>query len=255
MKIIVLNDRIKKANEKIEKKQNTIVKKTAQIEKKYQALEKLGIEDPRNKTEDDFRYLADTNRELWSELYWLYADIRNLNEDIRRGGKEIEATKKTLEKYEAQLSGEIEKESIFLTEIPEVFKDLIDELVTTWDKWDKERRERLRKVFNELGSREFFKRGYTGADYEFRYITDEKIHDNNIRDAKALILDLYSRVKDITGEVTDWSDIHARQGSGGFTVLNGVVIGKEGRARVESILAGGYNIQRLHIRVLVHEIN
>lgn len=255
MKINTLKERIEKANQKIEKKQNTIVKKTAQIEKKYQALEKLGIEDPRNKTEDDFRGLSETNGELWHDLYWLYADIRHLNEDIRRGGKEIEATKKTLEKYEAQLSGEIEKESIFLTEIPEVFKDLIDELVTTWDIWDHERRERLRKVFNELGSTECFKRGYTGADYEFRYITDEKIHENNTRDAKALILDLYSRVKDITGEVTDWSDIHATQGTGGFTVLNGVVIGKEGRARVESILAGGYNIQRLHVRVLVHEIN
>lgn len=254
MKINTLKERIEKANQKIEKKQNTIVKKTAQIEKKYQALEKLGIEDPRNKTEDDFRGLSETNGELWHDLYWLYADIRHLNEDIRRGGKEIEATKKTLEKYEAQLAGEIEKESIFLTEIPEIFKDLIDELVTTWDAWDKERRERLRKVFNELGSRECFKRGYTGADYEFRHITDEKIHDNNTRDAKMLILDLYNRVKDITGEVTNWSGIEATQGTGGFTVLNGVVIGKEGRAKVESILAGGYNIQRLHVRVLVHEI-
>ena len=255
MKINTLKERIEKATQKIEKKQNTIVKKTAQIEKKYQALEKLGIEDPRNKTEDDFRGLSETNRELWNDLYWLYADIRSLNEDIRRGGKEIETTKKTLEKYEAQLSGEIEKESIFLTEVPEVFKDLIDELVTTWDAWDKERRERIRKIYDEIGYKEFFHRGYTGADYEFRHITDEKIHDNNTRDAKALILDLYNRVKDITGEVTDWSGIHATQGTGGFTVLNGVVIGKEGRARVESILAGGYNIQRLHVRVLVHEIN
>lgn len=255
MKINTLKERIEKATQKIEKKENTIVKKNAQIEKKYQALEKLGIEDPREKTEDDFRGLGETDRELWSNLYWLYADIRSLKEDIRRGGKEIEATKKTLEKYEAQLAGEIEKESIFLTEVPDVFISLIDELVDTWDFWDTERRDRLRKVFKELGSRECFKRGYTGADYEFQFITDQKIHDNNLRDAKMLVLDLYNRVKDITGEVTDWSGIEPTQGTGGFTVLNGVVIGKEGRAKVESILAGGYNIQRLHIRVLVHEIN
>lgn len=255
MKIQTLRDRIEKATQKIEKKKNTINKKTAQIEKKYKALEKLGVNDPSNKNVEDLRSIRETDENLWSEIYWLYCDIKHLNEDIIRGGKEIEATEKTLEKYNAQLSGEIEKESIFLTEIPEVFKDLIDELVTTWDAWDKARRERLRKVFNELGSRECFNRGYTGADYEFRHITDEKIHENNTRDAKALILDLYSRVKDITGEVTDWSDIHATQGTGGFTVLNGVVIGKEGRAKVESILAGGYNIQRLHVRVLVHEIN
>lgn len=253
MKINTLKEKIEKATQKIEKKENTIVKKTAQIEKKYQALEKLGIEDPRNKHAEDFRGLVDTNRELWHELYWLYCDIKSLQADIIRGGKEIEATKKTLEKYEAQLAGEIEKESIFLTEIPEIFKSLIDELVTTWDEWDKFRRKNVREAYESLGYKDFFQY-YTGADYEFRNITDEKIHENNTRDAKALILDLYARVKDITGEVTDWSDVRATRGNGG-TVLNGTVTGKEGRARVESILAGGYNIQRLHVRVLVHEIN
>ena len=249
MKITTLKDRIEKATEKVAKKENTIVKKTAQIEKKYKALEKLGVEDPANMNVDDFR-----DTENWHDIYWTYCDIKHLREDIRRGGKEIEATKKTLEKYEAQLVGEIEKESLFLKEIPEVFKSLQDELVTTWDAWDKEKRERLRKVFNELGSREAFNRGYTGADYDFRYKTDDQIHDANVRDAKTLILDLYYRVKDITGEVTDWTGIHATQGTGGFTVLNGIVIGKEGRAEVESILAGGYNIQRLHVRVLVKSL-
>jgi len=248
MKITTLQERILKATQKIEKKLNTISKKNAQIEKKYSVLKKLGVEDPENRDREEFR-----NAENWHDIFWTYADIENLKADIIRGGKEIEATKKTLEKYEAQLAGEIEKESIFLTEIPEVFKELIDELVETWDAWDKARRERIRKAYDEMGYKEFFKR-YSGADYDFRHSTDEKIHSDNERDAKALVLDLYYRVKDITGEVTDWSGIEATQGTNGFTVLNGVVIGKEGRAKVESILAGGYNIQRLHIRVLVHEI-
>ena len=55
-----------------------------------------------------------------------------------------------------------------------------------------------------------------------------------------------------TGEITSWAGIHLEAGSY-CAVLNGYVEGKEGRARVESILAGGYNIQRLHIRVLVKE--
>lgn len=254
MKIETLKKRIEKANQKVEKKQNTIVKKTAQIEKKYEILRKAGIEKPEDHTREDFRYLADKDREKFNTIYWTYCDISSLKDDITRGGKEIEATKKTIEKYEGQLAGEIEKESLFLKEIPEVFKSLQDELVTTWDAWDKERRERLRKIFKELGSREAFHRGYTGADYDFQYKTDDQIHGSNVRDAKALILDLYNRVKDITGEVTDWSGIRATQGSNGFTVLNGIVIGKEGRAEVESILAGGYNIQRLHVRVLVKSV-
>ena len=69
-----------------------------------------------------------------------------------------------------------------------------------------------------------------------------------------LIINLIYRVRKITGEITDWSDIRASVGTGGFTVLNGTVIGKEGIAHIESITAGGYNIQRLHIRVLVHNI-
>lgn len=249
MKITTLKERIEKATQKIEKKQNTIVKKEAQIEKKYQALRKLGVEDPENHDREEFR-----GSENWDDIYWTYCDIDTLKEDIERGGKEIEATKKTLEKYEAQLAGEIKKESIFLTKIPEIFKSLIDELVETWDAWDKVRRKNIRKAYDEYGHKEFYRRGYTYTDYEFMYITDEKIHDNNERDAKALVLDLYLRVKDITGEVTDWAGVRATQGTNGFTVLNGIVIGKEGRAKVESILAGGYNIQRLHIRVLVHEI-
>lgn len=248
MKISTLKERIEKANQKIEKKQNTITKKNAQIEKKYSALKKLGIEDPENRDVEEFR-----DTENWHDIFWTYADIGHLKEDITRGGKEIEATKKTLEKYEAQLAGEIAKESIFLTEIPEVFKDLIDELVETWDAWDKARKEWVTKEYKRLGYRDFIK-SYTRADYEFMSIPDEKTHSDNERDAKALVLDLYYRVKDITGEVTDWSGIKAKPGTNGFTVLNGVVIGKEGRAKVESILAGGYNIQRLHIRVLVHEI-
>ncbi len=248
MKITTLKERIEKATQKIEKKQNTIVKKTAQIEKKYQVLKKFGVEDPENHDREEFR-----DTENWHDIFWAYADIGHLKEDIVRGGKEIEATKETLKKYEAQLAGEIKKESIFLTEIPEIFKSLIDELVETWDLWDIMRRDRLTKTYKELGYREFMK-NYSYADYEFMSIDDEKIHGDNERDAKALVLDLYYRVKDVTGEVTDWTGINATQGTHGFTVLNGIVIGKEGRVRVESILAGGYNIQRLHVRVLVHEI-
>ena len=79
-------------------------------------------------------------------------------------------------------------------------------------------------------------------------------YDDNVQSAENPIIDLIYRVRNITGEITDWSDIRASARTGGFTVLNGTVIGKEGIACVESITAGGYNIQRLHIRVLVHSV-
>mgnify|MGYP003298741862 CR=1 FL=1 len=247
MKIETLRDRIEKAKAKIEKKSGTIVKKNRQIEKKYDALRKLGVEDPGE------HYKGEFNEPFNSDIYWTYDEVEELTFDIGRLQKEIVEIEKTLAKYEAQLTGEIAKEEILLNEIPEIFNSLRDELVAEWDRWDLVRREDLKKQYRELGYKVFFERN-TRAGYEFMYKTEEQIHATNVQDAKLLILDLYYRVKGITGEVTDWDGIETEIGTHGFTVLNGIVIGKEGRAKVESIYAGGYNIQRLHVRVLVHSI-
>lgn len=219
MKIETLKEKIAKANEKITKKQNTIAKKEAWILKKN----------------DEY------------EIKWLREDIKRLNE-------EIEETKKTIEKYQKQLLGEEKKEKLFISEIPEIMKELQGQLVERWDRFDIEKRNRIKEEYKTLEYNEWRKK-YTIHDIRIlRYKTDEQIHEGNMNDAKALILDLYNRVRSITGEVTDWDGIRATEGTAGMTVLNGYVIGKEGRAKVESILAGGYNIQRLHVRVLVHEI-
>lgn len=242
MKIETLNDRIENAKAKIEKKQNTIIKKESLITKKEAAIRKLGFNPNADKHEVSM---------ISTEAFWLICDVDNLKDDIHRGASEIEEIKVNLEKYEQQLAGEIEKESILLKDIPESMKRMQTELVERWDAWDMERRNKMRKDLDELDWKAFHEK-YKHADFDFRHKTDEQIHNSNIRDAKYLILNLYYRVKEITGEITDWSGIRAEQGSCGL-VLNGFVKGKTGRAAVESILAGGYNIQRLHVRVLVKE--
>lgn len=229
MKIETLKDRIEKAKEIINKKENTIIKKTKMIEKKQKQIEKA--------KEDN-------------EKYWLEADIRSLEDDIKRGKKEIEAKKETLTKYELQLKGELEKESLYVKEMPSQFKQLQEALVERWNEWNKNRKATLIEKYKELGYKSFIKE-YSYNDYDFMKIDDKKLEATNEKEAKALIIDLYNRVKEITGEVESWEDVHATQGAQGMVVLNGTVKGKEGVAQVESILAGGYNIQRLHIRVLV----
>ena len=253
MKITTLRERIEKANEKIAKKTNTIAKKGAQIEKKNAELAKLGYPGfTREEYYQRFDELDAKGAEVRSKVYWTVCDIENLVDDINRGAREIEETKKTLAKYEAELAGEIEKESIFLKEIPESMRDLQTELVNEWDGWDIERREFLKKQYKELGSREFCRK-YGRSEIDAMHATDEDIHKENERAAKGFILNLYYRVKDITGEVTEWAGITLERGAHGFPTLTGYVIGKEGRAEVFTILAGGYNVQRLHIRVLVKE--
>lgn len=243
MKITTLQDRIERAEATIEKKNNTITKKLALIEKKKALLIKKGINpenaEARNHRDD-------------SEAFWTICDIEHLYEDIERGKSEIEEKKNTLENYRAQLNGELERESIYLKELPECVHKMKDELVERWDSYDKKRRDFYNKEYQKLGYYDFMHK-YHMAGYTFRQLTDSQIHDSNERDAKLLVMNLYIRVKEITGEITSWDEIYATVGACGCTTLNGYVEGKEGRARVESIEAGGYNIQRLHIRVLVKE--
>lgn len=218
MTAIDLKVRIQKAEEKIQKKLGTIEKKE--------------------------KWIASGKKDEY--------EIRWLQDDIRRLKSEIAETEKTIEKYEKQLSGEVEQERI-LNEIPDSMKLMQSELVAKWDEWDMTRRNRMKEDYKSLVWKEFQKK-YRGSDVFFKDKTDAQIHNSNVQSAKCLILDLYYRVVKITGDVMDWSNIRAAQGACGMIVLIGFVVGKEGRAEIESILAGGYNIQRLHVRVLVHSI-
>ncbi len=235
MKIETLSERIANAENKIGKKQLTIAKKQTLIAKKQKLIEAKGLAN------------SDTPEAL--TLKW---DIEHYTDDISRLEREIAETALTLDNYRKQLEG-AERESILIRELPKVLKSLQSELVDRWDKWDTERRDKINADYYELDYKEF-SRSYNHADQMFRLKSDEQIHNNNVKSAESLIIDLLYRVRSITGEITDWSDIRASAGTGGFTVLNGYVSGKEGRACVESITAGGYNIQRLHIRVMVHSV-
>jgi hypothetical protein len=235
MRIETLSERIANAENKIGKKQRTILKKQELITKKQHLL--------------DTKYLNQDSPEART-LKW---DIEHYTDDISRLEREIAETTLTLDNYRKQLTGLMERESILIKELPEVLKGLQAELVDRWDKWDTERRDKIKADYYELDYKEF-SRSYNHADKMFRLKSDEQIHNDNVKSAESLIIDLIYRVRSITGEITDWSNVRASAGTGGFTVLNGCVVGKEGRACVESILAGGYNIQRLHIRVLVHSV-
>ena len=242
MTVTTIKDRIAKAEERIAKKQNTIEKKKGWIEKKTIALDKMNDQDRR----------------------WAESDIHWWNEDIERATREIDEIKKTIENYKKQLDGATEKEKILKT-IPDSMKKMQTDLVDGWDNYDKNKKTELKKIYSDIEKikdykerqkeKRIFIRKYSMTGYDLMFKSDNDIHKDNMKVAEKLIIDLYYRIKNITGDVTNWQDIRATQGANGFAVLNGIVTGKQGTCRVESIEAGGYNIQRYHIRVLTHEIN
>lgn len=65
------------------------------------------------------------------------------------------------------------------------------------------------------------------------------------------ILDLLSRVKDIIGTIMDASNLSI--GYKGDIV--GTIVGDKGKCRIETIGAGGYNIQCYHFRTLINKID
>ena len=75
----------------------------------------------------------------------------------------------------------------------------------------------------------------------------EKLHKELEEEKKAKYDDIINRTNAITGTITDASGL--RVGEKGE--LNGYIIGERGTAKVQTIGAGGYNIQCFHFRTLV----
>lgn len=79
----------------------------------------------------------------------------------------------------------------------------------------------------------------------------EAFLDKTLEDEKkAKMLKLVGRISEITGTITDARGLYISGGD-----LNGVVLGEKGAANVQTIGAGGYNIQCFHYRMLVHDVS
>ncbi len=170
---------------------------------------------------------------------------------------DLEDAKATLKKYQDQLEKERVKTEA-LANLPKVVTSFRDDLIACWDMFDKAKREDIISMYNrdmDYRTNVYEIREKYGSSWrDFLYISDEKIHESNVKDANKLIIDFLNRVSGITGTITDYKGLHLSRSNEGYTIINGLVIGEKGKAKVESIGAGGYNIQRYHIRVLVKDV-
>lgn len=85
---------------------------------------------------------------------------------------------------------------------------------------------------------------------QFYYVIDEeKLTKHLKREAEAKYDDIINRTNKIVGTITDATHLHI----GVKGDLEGYIIGDYGKAHVQTIGAGGYNIQCFHFRTLVKE--
>ena len=95
---------------------------------------------------------------------------------------------------------------------------------------------------------------YEESKYEYiNYTINEELLNKTIaKEKEDKYFDLVRRVSELVGEIKDASNLSIGNQRG---ELNGIIIGENGKVRVETISAGGYNIQRFHYRVLLHKVS
>lgn len=93
------------------------------------------------------------------------------------------------------------------------------------------------------------KRNRESETYTFTFKTEE-FEKEIKREAERKYDDIIERTQAIVGTITDASALKV----GHKGNLDGIIIGTKGKAKVQTIGAGGYNIQCFHFRTLIHEI-
>lgn len=208
----------------------------AKIEKAKKSIERLNSVIAKNEAKiakhgEEFEYVCAVNI---------------AKEDLGRKERELAVL---LEKLEVAATEEAKK-ALFEAELPECLIGFRSRLVESWDAHDKAERDAI----VEQGDAYWRENGGSYGDYiRAVELTDETIHDRNFRDATKMASNLIKRVEKAVGKVRSYSHLYVHNGNWleGGSALNGFVEGEKGSCEVRSILAGGYNIQRLHVRVLV----
>ena len=260
-----LQERIARCEETIAKKTNTIAKRNKAIEKIVNNLHRLGY---KGNTYEELSAEKEKEREInfngekFQEGYGYVFDLYEAMDSIKTNTKAIEAEKEKIAKYNKLLEVESKKNDL-LDNLPENVIEFMKSIEDSWNYFDKSKRNRALELYKEYKAKdldyyspeykEFHKmmKEKFGDYYELMRTTDEEIERTNKKLVKNLIIDFIDRVKFKVGEITSFGHLYLNKDNQGYCILNGYVEGTEDTAKVESIYAGGYNIQRLHVRVLV----
>jgi len=220
-----------KSADKVEKIEKTIDKHYKQLDKKIAIVEKAGHKVDYSKIDfhtnySDFKQqMKPIENQKWADgksvaEYWELCDVCGKMDDIRNSYKKLEEAKTVLSNWGEKVLQEKKKVDYVNNEVPQVIIDFVE-------KWKVSAYEWMMANTN-----------YPNPANIMRMVENEK---------QIKIIQLTSRVNEVVGKITDAKGLNIGEKGD----LTGIIAGEKGNARVETIDAGGWNIQRYHYRTIV----
>lgn len=213
-------------------------------------------------------------------------DVSIKREDIKSATSKLAEARETLANWKDKLNTRISRDAYLEANTPEILKDFLENWKQHAIGYYREKRIRFIEYRELYKGRELTdydlanlwprrdvdaflsERGleYHQIQKKLREAGDQitlrllEIRDEDEREAwlektmdeekRAKLLDLIGRIMSTVGTITDAATLYI----GPEGDINGIIVGTEGKAKIQTIGAGGYNIQCFHFRTLIHEI-
>ena len=184
------------------------------------------------------------------EAFTLDVKYSNLKDDIESVNRQI---KRLTEEYEQTQTTQISKPEVLEVkegDIPAVLKEYQQTLEEELFEEDVRLKQKFKEDYKILGYEAYCNKykGHIAFANSLRDLPIEKIKSNSKKRAEQFVTDLYKKIKEKVGHIRYCAlYFNGRD-------INGRIYGENCDLHLTTIVAGGYNIQRLHNRYLIKEL-